>query len=255
MKEIVCKKFFLDGIPLTTYEVEDGNKKPVIYSFHGFDGYRDGDFYKREDVLARLGYFVVGFDSIMHGERRVPYFESKSYDEKMKDINQIIIQTAQDAILLFDKYLQYYPQVIKNEYYAMGFSMGGAITFYLASIDKRVKAIASIVGSPSLAAFYELKQQKYHWVKDETYQQRLAYYELHDPLIHFDRLKDTHIFMAGGAQDDVVPYHYAQSLHQVLPQNSVFKNYDTGHMSCQEAMQDAYDFLESVRKGVKNENI
>lgn len=142
MKEIVCKKFFLDGIPLTTYEVEDGNKKPVIYSFHGFDGYRDGDFYKREDVLARLGYFVVGFDSIMHGERRVPYFESKSYDEKMKDINQIIIQTAQDAILLFDKYLQYYPQVIKNEYYAMGFSMGGAITFYLASIDKRVKAIA-----------------------------------------------------------------------------------------------------------------
>ncbi|PKK85945.1 MAG: hypothetical protein CVV63_04760, partial [Tenericutes bacterium HGW-Tenericutes-8] len=69
--EIIVRKFNLDGIPISIYETNTPNDKPVIFSFHGFTGYKDGDYFKREDYLARLGFIVVGIDSILHGERRI----------------------------------------------------------------------------------------------------------------------------------------------------------------------------------------
>lgn len=235
---ITVKKFQLDGIPLSIYESDELIDKPVIFSFHGFTGYKDGDYFKREDALARLGFIVVGIDSILHGERRIECFESKSYAEKMRDINQIIVQTAQDAVMLYEKYIQYMNRVLKNSVYAIGVSMGGAISIYLSTIYPLKKAV-SIVGSPSMVEFYKYKQAQYGWDEDFYYIRNLSYFEQFDPVIHKERIMCP-LFLTAGLQDDVIPHTFAQMLKG---KDIIVKLYDTSHMPNQAQFDDAYSFL------------
>lgn len=235
---INVKKYQLDGIPLSIYESNDFHDKPVIFSFQGFTGYKDGDYFKREDALARLGFIVVGIDSILHGERCIELFEQKTYAEKMKDINQIIVQTAEDAVMLYEKYIKHMDRVIKNELYAIGVSMGGAISIYLSTIYPLKKAV-SIVGSPSMVEFYKYKQVQYGWDQDFYYLRNLDYFEHFDPVIHNDRIQCP-LFLTAGLQDDVIPYTFAQMLKG---KDITIKLYDTPHMPNQAQFDDAYQFL------------
>jgi uncharacterized protein len=238
MIEIVVRKFHIDGIPISIYEQMDGNLKPVIFSFHGFDGYKDGDFFKREDELARRGFMVIGIDTILHGERKIPIFDSKPYEEKMKDIHHCVIQTAMDAIQIYEKYIRFMPRVINGEVYAIGVSMGGAISIYMATIYPLKKAV-SIVGSPSMIEFYQIKQEKYQWQKDFYYERNLAYLNAFDPLLHTHQLTCP-LFLTAGVTDDVIPLTLVSKLkHPKI----TFKAYDTGHMPNQAQFNDAYTFL------------
>ncbi len=238
MKEIIVRKLHLDGIPISIYETQDTTDKPLIFSFHGFDGYKDGDYFKREDDLARLGFIVVGLDSILHGERRIAPFEAKSYEEKMKDINHCICQSAIDAISLYEKYLKYMPRVKPNEVYAIGVSMGGAISIYMSTLYPLKKAV-SIVGSPSMVDFYKMKQKKYGWEEDFYYERNMAYYAQLDPSEHMDKIKCP-LFLTAGIQDEVIPLQLIQSFTK---DNITVKTYDTGHMPNQVQFDDAYHFL------------
>lgn len=238
MQTILVKKFTIDGIPLSIYERNTDENKPVIFSFHGFDGYKDGDFFKREDALARLGFIVVGMDSILHGERRIEPFEAMPYSEKMKDIHEVIIQSAMDAKRLYEKYIQYFDRVIPNEVYAMGVSMGGAISIYLSTIFDLKKAV-SIVGSPSMVDFYKYKKKQYGWENDFYYQRNLTYLQAHDPVIHKDKIRCP-LFLTGGRQDDVIPVEMVLKLNSPLV---TIKLYDTPHMPNQQQFDDAYAFL------------
>lgn len=217
--------------------------KPVIFSFHGFTGYKDGDYFKREDALARLGFIVIGLDSILHGERRIDIFEDLSYSEKMKDINQIVIQSAHDAVSIYEKYIKYMPRVKKDALYSIGVSMGGAISIYLATIYPLKKAV-SIVGSPSMVSFYDYKQKQYNWEIDSYYQNNLKYLEAFDPVIHQDKI-NCPLFLTVGKEDDIIPYHFAQMLQKP---NVIVKLYDTSHNPNQKQFDDAYQFL--LKEGI-----
>lgn len=236
---ILVRKFQIDGIPLSIYETEDLKDKPVIFSFHGFMGYKDGDYFKREDYLARLGFIVVGIDTILHGERRIDVYEKKLASEKMKDINQMIIQSAEDAVQLYEKYIKYMPRVIENEVYAIGVSMGGAISTYLSTIYPLKKAV-SIVGSPSMVEFYKFKKEKYQWIEDEYYLANLAYLSDFCPVEHQDKIQCP-LFLTGGLQDETIPYRFPLMLKD-HPLATV-KLYDTPHMPNQQQFDDAYEFL------------
>lgn len=238
MQTILVKKFTLDGIPLSVYERNTDELKPVIFSFHGFDGYRDGDFFKREDALARLGFIVIGFDSILHGERRIEPFETLSYSEKMKDIHTVIIQSAIDAKRLYKKYIQYFDRVSPNEVFAIGVSMGGAISIYLSTIFDLKKAV-SIVGSPSMVDFYKHKKAQYGWADDFYYQMNLTYLEAHDPVIHQERIRCP-LFLTGGLQDDIIPVEMVKKLDSPF---ATIQLYNTPHMPNQQQFDDAYAFL------------
>lgn len=238
MNEIIVRKFHIDGIPVSIYELNNPNPKPVIFSFHGFDGYKDGDYFKREDDLARLGFIVVGLDTILHGERRIKPFEALPYEVKMKDINYCITQSAEDAVMLYEKYIQFMDRVKPNEVYSIGVSMGGAISIYLATIYPLKKAV-SIVGSPSLTEFYQLKQQKYTWDKDFYYERNLAYYQAFDPVLNSSKIQCP-LFLTAGLLDDVIPH----TLVSLLKHPKVtYKTYDTGHMPNQIQFDEAYQFL------------
>ncbi len=236
------ERFYLDDVPVTTYEIEDGKKKPLVYFFHGFTGNRDANIMERGEVLAQKGFFVVAIDAYLHGERQTAYAKGRTNQEKYEDIIDVVMHTAQDAKRLYHKYFKHNPHIANHAYYAYGVSMGSAISFYLATIDPQLKALAALVCFPSFVAYYQTRKAQYKWKEDFIYQRRLAYYELHDPLIHYKRLLHTHLFMAIGEHDEVVPNHFAKALHEKLPE-STLKSYDTGHISTPEMLADSYAYL------------
>ena len=71
------------------------------------------------------------------------------------------------------------------------------------------------------------------------------YYETICPLIHFDRLKSTKIFMGCGLNDMVVSPAYAKDLKSKLSDKTLMF-YDTGHVSTSEMLEDSYQFLKEV---------
>lgn len=239
MEVIHVKKFHIDGIPVSIYELDNDKEKPVIFSFHGFNGYKDGDYFKREDELARRGFIVIGLDTILHGERRNLNYDELDDSMKFKDFNHMIIQSAKDACKLYEKYIKFMPRVKPNSVYSIGVSMGGAISIFMSTIYP-LKASVSIVGTPSMVEFYKYLKEKYNWNDDFYYQRNLDFLGQFDPILNQDKINGK-IFLTGGINDDVIPIRFVEMLknnHQVKT-----KIYQTGHMPNQIQFDDAYEFL------------
>jgi len=237
--KVNVKSLYLDGIPINIFEVDNNQKKPVIFSFHGFGCQKSEGLLNSETTLARHGFIVVAIDSILHGERKSSVYDTFSYAEKMKSINDIIIQTANDAVHLYEKYIKFFPNVDKDNVYSIGVSMGGAVGIYLATIYP-IKKTASIVGSPSMVEFYAYKQKINNWSKDFYFDRNIEYLKLHDPVLHQHKLSGK-IFLTGGIKDNVVPIRYVQMLESNKQVQT--KIYPTDHMPNQEHFDDAYKFL------------
>lgn len=240
-------KFQIHDVPVTTYEIEDGIKKPLIFFFHGFTGNKDDNIMGRGHILAELGFYVVAVDAYMHGERQTEYYKNLSNNEKYEDIIDVAIHTAQDAKHLFHYYFKNKNEIINDKYYAYGVSMGSLISFYLATIDPTLKAMVGLVCFPSFVEYYEMKQQQLGFEKNLCYRSRLRYYKKIDPLINYKLLSNTKIFMGIGEHDEVVPNIYAKKLHKKLPE-TILKTYDTGHISTKEMLNDSYNFLKECLK-------
>lgn len=229
-----------DGIPFTTYYKDDNKPKSILFFFHGFSSNREIGIMGRGEILANLGFYVIAIDAYLHGERETAFFQKLNYQEKHKEIINVVIQTANDAKKLYQKYFK----PVSNEVYAYGVSMGAIVAFYLATIMDELKTFASIVGTPSFVEFYEYKQSEYNWALDDYYFTNLKYYEKLDPFINYESLKEKNIFMGVGLHDFVVPLKHSKELASKLRgSNIVYKEYDIGHSSTPKMQDDAYNFL------------
>lgn len=234
-----------DGIPLTVYHQEDGKIKPLIFFFHGFTSDKDKGIMGRGEALANLGFYVVAIDAYLHGKRMSVLEKQRSNISKYEDIIEIAIHTATDAQTLFHKYFKNEKEVNPNAFYAYGVSMGSLSAFYLATIEPKLKAIACLVPTPSFVEYYKDKAATYQFNTGFYFERKLAYYETIDPLIHFEKLKHTQIFMGVGTHDTVVNPIYAQKLKALLDDKTL-NLYDTGHISTKEMLEDSYQFLKEV---------
>ncbi|HKL60838.1 MAG TPA: hypothetical protein VJY66_00500, partial [Acholeplasma sp.] len=108
-----------------------------------------------------------------------------------------------------------------------------------------LEAVAALVCTPSILSYYEDKAKKYRFNTGFFYERKIAYYETICPLIHFDRLKSTKIFMGCGLNDIVVSPTYAKALKSKLSDKTLMF-YDTGHVSTSEMLEDSYQFLKEV---------
>jgi pimeloyl-ACP methyl ester carboxylesterase len=232
----------LDGVPLTTYEVEDGTTKPLIYFFHGFTGNKDDNIMGRGEALANLGFYVVAIDAYLHGSRMSVLEKVRSNISKYEDIIEIVMHTAHDAKRLFHKYFKHDVNIKNDIYHAYGVSMGSLTAFYLATQDPNLKTVVGLVPTPSFVAYYEDKARQYQFNQGFFYERKLAYYQTQDPTLNYKRLKDKKIFMACGIKDEVVHPKYAKKLHELLPETTL-KFYDTAHVSTPEMLEDSYTYL------------
>lgn len=234
-----------DGVPLTIYEQDNSNLKPLIYFFHGFTGNKDVNIMERGEILANLGFYVVALDAYLHGKRMSELEKKRSNVDKYEDIVEIAIHTAEDAKSLFHKYFKHIDTVQKGAYYAYGVSMGSLTSFYLATIEPNLKGLVGLVCTPSMVDYYQDKATQYHFNQGFFYEKKLAYYETLDPLKHPERLLNKAIFMGVGLKDDVVKPIYAEALHKLLPK-TILKHYDTGHVSTKAMLEDSFKFIEEV---------
>lgn len=236
------EKKVINEIPITTYELNNNKKKPLIFFFHGFTSNKDLGIMGRGEKLAELGFYVVAVDAHLHGDRTTPWFQSIDNTVKYQYIVDIEIETAKNAVMLYEEVFSKEENIINDGFYAFGVSMGAATTFYLSTITKKLKAAVTLVGSASFVEYYKGRQQKYNW-PNEIVEKRLLKYENLDPLINNERIQNTEIFIALGIKDEVVNPKFSKRLHEIRPDVTILKMYDTGHESNQEMLEDSYQFL------------
>lgn len=238
------EKLVLNGIPVAIYNDKNNkNKKPLLFYFHGLTGNKD-NIMNRGYILAKKGFYVVAIDAYMHGERKTKYFKEvmKRHDSYIEIVN-VIIQTAKDAKEIYYRFFKDSNFLLKNQVYIFGVSMGAGISFVLGTILREVKAISTIVGSPSLYEFFKLKQQEYKWEGNYFFDKNTEYYKKYDPLIHYKKFGNKLIYMGCGERDINVPPVFAKRLKELRPNNTILEMYDIDHFSCPEMVNNAYDFL------------
>lgn len=234
--------FWLDGIPITTYTLNNDNVKPLIYFFHGFSGNKDSNIMGRGEILANMGFYVVAIDAYMHGLRMPESEKLRSNVKRYEDIIEFVLHTAEDAKRLFMKYFKYHKHVISDGYHAYGVSMGSLTAFYLGTIDINLKSIVGLVPTPSFVDYYADKARMYDFDHGTLYQRKMDYYKFLDPIANYMKLESKKIFMGCGIKDEVVLNKYAIKLHDLLPKTTI-KFYNTGHLSTNEMLKDSFDFL------------
>ncbi len=229
------------GVPFSLVYKEKTQDKPIVFFMHGYDSDRFIGPMGRETVLAEMGYTVILMDAFNHGERATEGFDSLSRYQRHLCIVEIVIRTAKDAIEVYEhlckeKVISQYQKLA-----AYGVSMGAATAMYLATILPKLEVIVSLVGSPSFVDYYEHKRKEFDIDNTLLHVERTNRYKKIDPILNHRRFYGTKLFMAVGKKDEIVPMKFAKQLSEMI--SCVYKEYDTGHASTPEMLEDGYDFL------------
>jgi dienelactone hydrolase len=156
------------GIPLHLK-----GKAPAIVALHGTHpqgtrqtaGLVDDPDKAFLDHLCRRGYVVIAPEHFVSGERVPPEgpYETGRFYEKHPDWTAVGKFTYEHSIAI--DVLQTREEVDSNRIGAMGHSLGGHGTFFLAAYDERIKAAACNCG----ASFFRHNPDVENWARDHWY--------------------------------------------------------------------------------------
>jgi predicted esterase len=246
MMNITGKEEKYQDISFRYFYINSSIDKKIIFFFHGFGGNR---YFIKDSWIERItsmGYVLIILDAYEHGDRMSEEYKALDNIRKQQRIIDTEIQTAHDALTVYDYLID--KKVIAKEkpVTAMGVSMGAAVAIYLTTIFREVKTLVSIIGSPSFVEFYKYKQSVYRFPHDKEFEARLAKYELIDPLKNYHLLEDKHILLTVGLKDKIVPLDYAKALSKKI--KTTYLEYDVGHDCPEEMAEDVFKFLENESK-------
>lgn len=240
-------KDLINDIPVISYEIESDEKKPLIFFFHGFTGNKD-TLMDRGEKLAKLGFYVVAIDAYLHGERMPEWFKALPNEEKYQYIIDIAIQTSYDAKYLWENIYRSNEKIKSDKFYTYGVSMGAMTSYSLSTLTNDIAGMLTLVGNPSFVDYYLEKQEKFNW-DNSIVEDRIRKYKDLEPLNNINKInKDLKIFIALGQKDDVVDPRFSREFFRKRSTNSTLKEYDTGHISTNEMLEDGYDFLRELIK-------
>jgi len=184
------------GAPaLMRYRVsaEAAMERGTVLFYHGFGGTKErSDSYLT--ALAEAGLLAVGLDAVGHGERRYPDFDvifnderwDTEYEATETDFLQLIDDTAADDLI--DRGLARPDRVGVG-----GRSLGGNVAYAAVLADPRVRAAASVVGSPE-------------WTLPRA----------HSPHHHPDRFFPAAVLSQAAELDEYVPAGPIRDFHATL---------------------------------------
>ncbi|MDY7078800.1 MAG: prolyl oligopeptidase family serine peptidase [Chloroflexota bacterium] len=223
------------NVPALALYKNDGKKKPLIITVHGYTGNKSGEI----DyclVLAEQGFLPVSIDARLHGERAAPDFEERMATNFPKEMLGAMIGTAKDISLVIDYFVQR-SDVLPDKIGVMGISMGACIAYLATTLDERIEASVPIIGSPSwdFTLMPQDPAQFGAWPEpDEELMTLITSYNPHDRIEHFF---PKALLMLNGVQDEMVPvdgarqlYETLQPLYQMQPERLSFIAYEgVGH--------------------------
>ncbi len=216
-------------------------KKPVpaVICVHGWTGNKEG-MLQHCLRMADAGFLAVAVDARMHGERLDLAFWSKSAENFPRTFFSVVTETAIDLTQVVD-FLEKRPDVDPNRLGLMGVSMGGFVSLIAAQLEKRAKAVASVLGAGDFQFFGErigsqkvlpFDQQLMSHPDEETEKLIMKC----DPLSNLKKFPPTALMLMGGSQDPLIPKEGVIQLHGGLeplyalnPENLKLRMYDVGH--------------------------
>ena len=145
---VIEERVILD-IPVLAGFEPSAAPHPLVILSHGFTRSKE-DWRERIPELAGRGYFVAALDNRGHGDRRGPDFLSRTFRGGKWDIlgiRQLIQETAEDIRIVLDQILTQ-EDVDLSRIGLAGVSMGAFASLKTTVSDDRIRAAASIIGSP-----------------------------------------------------------------------------------------------------------
>ncbi|MBN1491450.1 MAG: acetylxylan esterase [Phycisphaerae bacterium] len=117
------------------------------------------------DHLARRGYVVIAPDHFVAGHRIPPEgpYDTTRFHQKHPEWTAVGKFTYENSIAV--DVLSSLPEVDANRIGALGHSLGGQSTYFLAAYDERIKAAASNCTAPFFRHFTRVE----HWARDRWY--------------------------------------------------------------------------------------
>jgi acetyl esterase/lipase len=253
------------GIPLKL----DG-RAPAIVALHGTykqgkdqaAGLVDNPDKAFLDHLCRRGYVVVAPDHFVAGHRIPPEgpYETARFYEKHPNWTAVGKFTFEHSIAI--DLLQSLPEVDPNRIGALGHSLGGHGSFFLAAYDERVKAAVCNCG----ASFFRHNAAVEEWARDHWYVYfkplRSTFLEGKLPPIDFHEilaLIAPRAFLDLSGLNDGDPLTQRQRMLMLMkvmevyeleksPQNFAFFAHGRGHSVSNESRQLMYGWMDSHLK-------
>jgi dienelactone hydrolase len=242
-----------EKIPTLVSFHEQEQPLPAVICLHGWSANKEG-MLKHCLRIADAGFFAIAIDARMHGERLDPAFWSKSAENFPHIFFSVVTETAKDLVKVVD-FLEKRPDVDSNRLGFMGISMGAFISLIATQLEKRVKAVASILGAGDFQLFGEkigsqkvlpFDQQLINYPDEET--KRLI--KKYDPLNNLKKFPPTALLLIGGSQDPLIPkegitqlYGELEPLYALNSENLNLKMYDVGHAYTEEMETEVIHWL------------
>lgn len=198
---------------------------PLVLLLHGWSGSKE-DWYKddnyisggvmRKEVLG-AGYAILALDAATHGERshEIDYQHVNPHDDPKAPARrnyftfaEISVQTVKDYRRALD-FIAERGDVATNRVGLIGYSMGGMDTFYLLSVEPRIKVAVACVPPLQSPGYGPTSPIDYTWGIGRT------------PFLLLMGRKD--------GQDDYVPRVEASYHHYLEGPNTKLIWYDQGH--------------------------
>jgi dienelactone hydrolase len=192
------------------------SKNGVVIFYHGL-GVCKEENEKELISFANAGMLAVGVDNYGHGERRYPDFDKRfgvyGTQNFEKELYIAIDRCADEISLIIDDLIANHG-VCANKIGVCGISMGAHIAYAAAIRDRRIKAAAPILGTPSWKAFHDKS-----------------------PALRAAEFFPCAILSQTGGADEVVPPEPARAFHaelkkyySVIPEREMYIEFDgSGH--------------------------
>ncbi len=210
-----------DKIPALVFFHKSEKPQPAVMCLHGFTGNKES-MLQHCLRMADAGFIAVAIDARMHGERLDPSFWNKMSENFPRTFFSVVSETAKDLTQVVD-FLEKRPDVDLDQLGLTGISMGAFISLIAVQLEKRVKAVASILGAGDFQFFGEkissqkvlpFEQQLMNHPDEETNNLVGKY----NPLNNLEKFPPTALLLMGGSQDPLIPKEGITHLYGALEQ-------------------------------------
>jgi hypothetical protein len=193
MKEYKIKLSEAPALIVHRNSIEKAAEKGTILFYHGLKACKETNM-KEYLSLADRGFLSVGIDNVGHGERTYSDFEERLKRENYfeETFLSMVQQTSEEIPSVIDELVK--KGLTDPEKIGIcGISMGGYITYGSVLFEKRIKAIAPVLGSPK-------------WKSSIN----------SSPKNHPEKFYPVALLAQNAGQDSCVPPQFARDFHEVL---------------------------------------
>jgi pimeloyl-ACP methyl ester carboxylesterase len=218
----------------------DGIKKPVVVFVHGFKGFKDwGPFPLMADYFAQQGFVFLKFNLSQNGTTPetplnfsdLEAFGNDNFTIQLEDLSVVLnfIEAAQMPLPV--------EEIAAQEIYLIGHSRGGSLVLLQASVDQRVKKLATWSAVSDILSAYKpedienWKTTGVRWIANaRTQQQMPVYYQFYEDQVNnknyleilsvVKKLKQP-LLILHGEKDETVPLSNAYDIYESISQSEL----------------------------------